>query len=534
MQATSIIDIYTSVLGWHINNNIWSLLESSGLMLIPFIAIIIRNFIKAREQNDDSNIGVLVFHLSETQFYVMFFTILLLIKPTIYLDHEIVNYSDQFCSSPSLEADEKKTWGDTGSTLDRQRTMIEASLEGQRIKIPILWYPLEYYARAFTESAKFSLPCQPNLRAISEKLTSARISDPHLSAETQQFHSQCWVPSSNRYIRDRIVADPIEYPNINDDISWMGSRFFSEHPYLYHRDRARVGLDSFPYNERRDGMIVTEQYSGGLGWPFCAEWWLSEEHGLRRRLIEHFRVNYSENGQDTLVESLKLALYSFESSDFTNRESGDLLLKYLLKSDLRLQTQNLSNNYTREQTGDTWDKITSGISQNIMGIGLTVLSGSYSIEMQTYQYAATVIQALMIMLLTLTLPILSVIAFYRLDIVCSLLLLKFSVIFWGFLFHLAFWLDNFLLDGLMDHTNSRSSLASFGAFMSGFDPTVDIINYITQSLYVLLPIVFSSLMGVVGYGAGGSIGAMVSRQGSAPAGAARSTSDKMQTSVLKK
>lgn len=533
MQATSILDIYTSVLGWHVSNNFWKLLEMTGLFLIPFIAVVISNLKKARESKDKNDIGVLAYRLSETQIYVMFFTILLLVKPTINLNHELVRVETQWCSASSAGDDTTPKWGNTGSTLDRQSSLIDASLEGQKLKIPILWYPLEFYARAFTESAKYSLPCQPALRALSAELTAIRISDPILRDETEQFYSQCWRPSGNRYLRERFDHDPEVYPDIREDVSWIGSRFFNEHPKLYHRDRPSEGLKSFPYDEARDDGVVPKEYSGGLGWPFCAEWWTSNEYGLRKRLLEHFNENSTDTSHLTFFERFKLKYLEVKSGVINDYDVEDQLLKQALKSDLRLKTQVLSNNYTREQTGSTFDKITSGVSQNIMGIGLTVKSGSYGIEMQTYQYAATVIQALLLMLLTITFPVLAVFGQYRLEVIFALLVLKISVIFWGFLFHLAFWLDNFLLDGLMDHSNAERAVFSLGAFAGDFDPTVDILNYVTQALYIVLPIIFSSLMGVAGYAAGSGLGGMVTDQGKSSAGAGRSGADAIQNAATK-
>jgi len=536
VQASSVIEIYTSVLGWHINNNIWALLEQSGLFLIPFIVIVIRNLIKAREQKDKNDIGVLAFRLSEVQFYVMFFTILLLIKPTINLNFETVNYTDSLCTttsgSQSSLVPDKMEWGDTGTTFDENSKYIEASLDGQTLKIPILWYPLEFYLRAVTESVKHTLPCQPDLRTISGDLATARVLDPILRDETQQFYRDCWRPSANRFLRDKPVIDSDIYPNIEEDISWVGSRFFNQHPYYYHRDRPREGLRSFPYAEERDNMIVTEAYSQELGWPFCAQWWSSNEFGLRERLLEYFNSTYQGQYDETLFD--RFTRLSAQIGSFTgNDELVDTMLKMLLRSDLRIQGVALSNNYTRDQAGGLTNTVTSNVSQTLIGFGMLKQNAGHSVEMHTYQFAAPVVQALILMLITLTLPILAVVALYRLEVIFALLMLKFSVIFWGFLFQLAFWLDNFLLEGLLDQSNADGFIGSLGSFVGDYDPTVNLINYITRMMYILLPVAFSSLMTIAGYRTGAGIENGVQQQGQVGAKAAQVSANSAQGSVVK-
>jgi len=535
VQASSVIEIYTSVLGWHINNNIWALLEQSGLFLIPFIVIVIRNLIKAREQKDKNDIGVLAFRLSEVQFYVMFFTILLLIKPTINLNFETVNYTDSLCTttsgSQSSLVPDKMEWGDTGTTFDENSKYIEASLDGQTLKIPILWYPLEFYLRAVTESVKHTLPCQPDLRTISGDLATARVLDPILRDETQQFYRDCWRPSANRFLRDKPVIDSDIYPNIEEDISWVGSRFFNQHPYYYHRDRPREGLRSFPYAEERDNMIVTEAYSQELGWPFCAQWWSSNEFGLRERLLEYFNSTYQGQYDETLFD--RFTRLSAQIGSFTgNDELVDTMLKMLLRSDLRIQGVALSNSYTRDQAGGLTNTVTSSVSQTLIGFGMLKQNAGHSVEMHTYQFAAPVVQALILMLITLTLPILAVVALYRLEVIFALLMLKFSVIFWGFLFQLAFWLDNFLLEGLLDQSNADGFIGSLGSFVGDYDPTVNLINYITRMMYFLLPLIFSSLMAIAGYRAGGAIDNAVSTQGQPMSNAAGSAANQAQSKIV--
>jgi hypothetical protein len=216
------------------------------------------------------------------------------------------------------------------------------------------------------------------------------------------------------------------------------------------------------------------------------------------------------------------------------QDAEDALLKYALKTDLRVQGVALANNYTRDQAGGFWNAVTSSVSQVAMGAGMIKQNIAHSVEMHTYQFAAPVVQALILMVITLSLPILSVIALYRLDVIFALLMLKFSVIFWSFLFQLAFWLDNFLLEGLLDHSNAEGFLTGiFTLSIGDYAPVVNIIDYITRTLYIVLPGVFSMLMTIAGYKGGVAISDAVGAQGTAAAGASRQAAQTGQNMVAK-
>ena len=147
------------------------------------------------------------------------------------------------------------------------------------------------------------------------------------------------------------------------------------------------------------------------------------------------------------------------------------------------------------------------------------------------------------MLFICILPILLFLSMYSLETLLTLTITLFSLIFWTFLFALAYWLDNFLL-GALDSSGSNAN-TMFGlldggsiAFSSqgfrGHSQALDIINWITRFMYIFLPILFTSFMGVVvGRAAGTTMGDMVGRFGKGAASAGGSGSSKVQTIATK-
>src|SRR3546814_6088678 len=58
--TTDYLEYYLTLVGWIVHNGIWSVLVASGVFAIPFIAIILQEWLKARgEGADEGNKGLL-------------------------------------------------------------------------------------------------------------------------------------------------------------------------------------------------------------------------------------------------------------------------------------------------------------------------------------------------------------------------------------------------------------------------------------------------------------------------------------------
>jgi hypothetical protein len=113
------------------------------------------------------------------------------------------------------------------------------------------------------------------------------------------------------------------------------------------------------------------------------------------------------------------------------------------------------------------------------------------------------------MVITFLIPILLIASGYSVGAVVTLMLIKFSVYFWAFLFAVAAWVDNYLLaawSGVVGGDLSRWILVSSNG--GKMDMAVSALNFITRWMHILLPIIFTSLMGAVGAKAGGFDGTL--------------------------
>lgn len=515
MIVSSSIEVYTTVMSWHVHNGIWELLAGTGIALIPFAGIIIKNLIEARKSQDKADIGVLAFRLSEIELYVAIFVVVLFINPAINLAPHSVTARVQHCEFQGNTVTKEiraLSHGNTGTTYDRVDSLQLGS--SQTPKVPLMWYVWDYLAQAFTLAAKASLPCQPDLRRISTGVAVARIDDAQLRDETASFYRDCWRPSYNRYLRDKPIdpRDP-SMSRIDQDVRWAGSQFFLNHQSYYGSYRTREALQSFPYKESRDDRIVKPQYSDGRGWPKCKEWWEDEAYGLKSRLLDHFHDQLGGNEpQSTWSAFMQLLGRS-------NQNDPDTALREILMTDTDMQLLQANNSYPREGSGGAMSRIGDNAASGAAGIMSWV--GGDRAKARMYRDAAPVIQAITLMAITLSTPILLVVSGYSLKPLVTLLLVKFSVIFWGFLFALATWLDNYLLFALQwtpDNVNYRSFLG-INNNSGSYSMTVQAIEYVTRALFIVLPVTFSWLMMTVGLNVGEAAGTIQSAGSGAAAGA---------------
>ncbi|MGM8228956.1 conjugal transfer protein TraG N-terminal domain-containing protein [Cellvibrio sp. ARAG 10.3] len=487
MIVSSSIELYTTVLGWFMFNSLWDLLTGTGVALIPFAFIVIRNLIEARKSRDKTDIGVQAFARSEIELYVAFFVLILCCNPAINLAPQSVRANIHQCevNGDSLtQTTQEIRIGQTGTTYDRIDAL---ELDGRTPKVPIIWYIWDFFSSGLSTTAAGILPCQPDLRRISTELATLQIHDKQLRDETAMFYRDCWRPSLNRYLRDKPPV-PQEIKDIDQDIMWPGSRFFLGHSSYYSHYRTTEGLWSIRYDRDRDSNIVTPEYSDGRGFPYCRQWWLDESDGLHGRLLDYFADELGNSQEQSTWSAIMQVLTR------TSQSTQDDLLRALLSANTDIQRLQINNNYPR-------DGFWRGTADAINASAAAFMSIPDRTKARMYRDAGPLVQAVILMFFTVVTPLLLVLSGYRLDVLVTLLAVKFSVFFWSFLFAIAVWMDNFFLAAVTqwgDHSDPTTILGVRFSNDTGMDVTVEAIRYVIRSLFFVLPLLFTMLVGMAG------------------------------------
>ncbi len=76
MVVSSAVELYTTLLGWHLYNSIWTLISSAGIIAIPFIVAIVGGLLESRKGEGATGKKELIGAL-ETRLYAMIVVVFL-------------------------------------------------------------------------------------------------------------------------------------------------------------------------------------------------------------------------------------------------------------------------------------------------------------------------------------------------------------------------------------------------------------------------------------------------------------------------
>jgi len=77
LYTTDYLEYYLTLVAWVVNNGIWSILVASGVFALPFVAIVVQEWLRARAEGaDEGNKGVLSSMRIENRVWVAIVVIL--------------------------------------------------------------------------------------------------------------------------------------------------------------------------------------------------------------------------------------------------------------------------------------------------------------------------------------------------------------------------------------------------------------------------------------------------------------------------
>lgn len=487
MAVSGYLEILTTLIAWDLYETIWDVFTGTGVALVPVISIIWRNIRSAREKRDRMDVGIVALRLSEIQVYLAIFVVVVAVQPLVTINFNDVIYTTNSCEvAGEPRQQDKKILGNTGTGYDSLSTT--TLFNGKEIHIPIWWAFINNLFRGMTAEMIAGIPC--NLDVIGAKMTAENlgISDAPLRMEAVQFGQQCWIPARNMFYRDPpdLSGSDFEnnHPMIDADINWIGSHILRKETDYYQRWQASKPVEAFPYKKSRDRLHQDPDYAT-YGYPRCDEWYDSLQD----------RVYASEQQQGNLSSGFQAWLDTVgDGLNYTSKEKAVYLM---LKGEGINERARLSNNFSYNPGVSG---AVSGTAQDMLAIaGLKFLSGGHYTKMRLLRDAMPMVQALLMLLIIIAIPIAMVFSEYDLKTVFILTFIQFGVIFWSFLFALAYWLDNNLASALVDPR-----------FLMGNQDKVrhSLLMFISSTFHGVLPLIFTAVMTWAGVSVGTTIGDM--------------------------
>lgn len=470
------LEYYLTLVAWVINNGIWNILVASGVFAIPFIAIVMTEWLKARSEGvDEGNKGALSAIRIENRVWVAIVVLLFAAVPMITVDLSTIKFDDGRSKQCQVLVPKPQ---------DTRWDTVFTSINNQSAKVPIWWFFTHSLSRALTGASVASIPCGVDLRQMRMEINDTRINDPVLAQEIADFTNNCYAPSRAKLFMSR--------PDLTDkqmnDAAWIGSRYFVETSGFYDSFRSKTPRENWPYNSTRDAGLA-EVASGG-GYPTCKEWWSDGSKGLRSRLIDQ-------------VEPTLLSRFGNWVGFLSQDEVNDELIRAVVSP--KQQVMNEGHVYT--DYGGQIDHTTANELARLGSVfGTGIGSMAFFPAMDNVRQVLPMILSFLKMALVICIPMLLVIGVYDLKNVITISCIQFALYFVDFWFQLARWIDSTILDALYGWDSPHSNLNVFMGLNNGMHDAL--LNFVMATMFIVLPTFWMASLAWVGVKAGTIIQAL--------------------------
>ncbi|WP_330534877.1 conjugal transfer protein TraG N-terminal domain-containing protein [Pseudomonas aeruginosa] len=472
--TTDYLEYYLTLVSWIVNNGIWAVLVSSGVFALPFVAIIVQEWLKARAEGaDEGNKGVLSAARIENRVFVAIVVVMFAGIPFIDVDLNTIQYDSSRSAQCQVSVAQP---GDTGWSQSF------STINNQSAKVPVWWAFMHALSRAVTGASVAAIPCGTDLRQMRMEIDATRIDDPVLAQEVADFSRDCYGPARAKLFMQRPQLDEQQM----HDVTWIGSRFFTDTNGYYDTYRSSTPREDWPYDSTRDAGLA--QVASGGGYPTCRQWWSDGSNGLRARLL----------GQ---VDPSLLSRLAGWAGFLSRAEVDDSVIRAIASP--RQQKLNQGSVYT--DYGGQIDKTLPNIVTRATGdVGMAVGAIAAFPAMDVVRQSLPMVLALLKMALVICIPLVLVVGTYDLKTVVTVSVVQFALFFVDFWFQLARWIDSTILDALYGwgfgwnrpHTN--------------FDPLVGLNNafgdmllmFVAGTMFLVLPTFWVAALGWVGVKAG--------------------------------
>jgi len=474
LYTTDYLEYYLTLVAWIVHNGIWAVLIASGVFALPFLAIILQEWLRARAEGaDEGNKGVLSSMRIENRVWVAIVVILFAGIPFIDVDFDTLRFdrSRSIQCQVNVPVPSETNWSQSFSTLNNQSA-----------KVPVWWFFMHAISRALTGASVAAIPCGTDLRQIRMDVDATRIDDPLLAQEVADFTRDCYGPARARLFMNR--------PSLSDeqmyDVTWIGSNYFLDTPGFYDIYRSKTPREDWPYDNTRDAGLA--EVPSGAGYPNCRQWWSDANSGLRTRLLSQV-----DPGLLTRIAGW----VGFLSQDQVN----DSVIRAIAAP--RAQKLNQGAVYT-DYGGRIEMSLPNVVTRATSDVGLAVGSLGYFPAMDAVRQALPMALALLKMALVICIPLVLVIGTYDLRTLVAVSVVQFALFFVEFWFQLARWIDSTILDALYGWG------LGFNRPHINFNPLVGlnntfgdmILNFVMATMFIVLPGFWVAALGWVGIRAG--------------------------------
>lgn len=492
MTVDSYLELFTTLFGWTFYGILWDVLLGTGIVFLPFLGILIDNWREPAEGGEFGSVTSLSLRRMELELFIALLVVVLAGQPAALtpLNAAALNYTP-----PPTLVDPTPP---TATVAAPQSTYGTSGFTGSSatVNIPVWWYAVLSMTSGFNHALVEGMPSVADMRTYEQQARLATIADPRLRQEVSDFFSQCHIPARSKYQAERPSTAAINTLLTTygpDDPDWMGSHVYRNTPGYYDTLRPTMQIAGWVFNAARD----TEYDAASpptWGKPYCKEWWEDGSIGLREKLINE--ADATSAGFSSLVVAVAPALAS--------EQQNDAVAKTVLTNSPPVWSNNdlVANNSGSTGLLNTVANVAKG---GLASGGVLAASALFSVTITAILQALPMVQAVLLLGIYALLPMVVVISRYSISMMVTGAMAIFTVKFWSVLWYLAMWVDQNLILSMYPDVNVFLQIF---ANPGEHDTTRMLLNMITTSLYLGLPLLWSGMMAWAGVHVGRSINAV--------------------------
>ncbi len=455
LYTTDYLEYYLTLVAWIINNGIWNVLVATGIFALPFLAIVVQEWLKARAEGaDEGNKGVLSSMRIENRVWVAIVVIMFAGIPFIPVDLSTIQF-DRTRSTQcqvNVPLPSETNWSASFTTLNNQSA-----------HVPVWWFFMHSISKAVTGAAVAAIPCGTDLRQMRMEIDSTRIADPVLAQEVADFTHDCYGPARARLFMNR--------PTLSDeqmnDVSWIGSRYFLDTPGFYDTYRSSTPRAAWPYDDARDAGLA--EVANGGGYPNCRQWWLDGGNGLRDRLLAQ-------------VDPSLLSRFAQWAGFLSQAQVDDSVIRAIASP--QRQVMNQGQVYT-DYGGQIGMTLPNVVTRGASDLGLTVGSLGFFPAMDVVRQSLPMILSFLKMAMVICIPLVLVFGTYDLRTLVTASCVQFALFFVDFWFQLARWIDSTILNALYGWHSPHSNFNPLMGLNNAFGDML--LNFVMAAMFIVLP-----------------------------------------------
>ncbi len=478
MAVDSTLELFTTLFGWLFYNSIWDVLVATGIVFLPFLGILVDTIVRSYAREDAQEAANTSLRIIEVEFFIAFFIIVIAAVPVTPLNAVDLSFTPRaVVGSPAQPV----------ATVNNSRTTYGGGISftgaPATVNVPVFWFAVMSFSSGFNRAVMEAVPLTLNYRGYVDELRDARISNPELRHEINDFFRDCYIEARSKYLAERPRSGAIttllnRYGPTDPD--WIGSHIYQEIPGYYDSIRADSMREGYPWSALRD--IEWDAADPPVyGKPFCTEWW----QGIRQAVL-------------TELSDLDLLSAAAESGWDPVLRRDAIIQMALINSPPRWTTRGYDfayGNLVDFSVGEpgVMVSVQNAAQQGLAAYGLGKTSVSFAAYLRVFLEAAPMAQALILMGLYALLPFFILLGRYRFSLLILGAVVLFAVKFWTVLWFFAWWADQNLIQALYPDPGSITTLFSTDLTLKRI-----ILNFLTGALYLALPLVLSLYLGLAG------------------------------------